>query len=221
MLPRTPLVLAATLLVGTSGPVRAQSRSLSLIIPDTIYAEIRLSPTPDPTTGVIHVGHFAVSNPLLYGVPGTESAEIFASQTELGRELNRQIGSQLSTFPLGSSSDGFTFTLDTKLGTFSRSSDSFGPLFTQRAFTVGRRRLSVGMNYLRRTYDTYDGRKLRDPELRFYFPHNDCCPGQQTNLQPGGNRTLLSPFFEGDVLEAAPEALGARRFSHARESGNC
>ena len=43
---------------------------------------------------------------------------------------------------------------------------------------------------MRRTYDTFDGRNLRDPELKFYFPHNDCCPDQQANL---GNPAETTP----------------------------
>ena len=124
-------------------------------------------------------------------------------QLQLLNELNRQVGAQLTTSPLGSSAGGFAFTLNPSLGTLSRSSDSFGPLFTQRAFTVGRRKLSLGLNYLRRTYDTFDGQNLREGDLKFYFPHNDCCPNQTPSGQAVGDDTTLTPFFEGDVLEGA------------------
>ena len=68
---------------------------------------------------------------------------------------------------------------------------------------MGRRNLSLGLNYLRRTYDTFDGQDLREGDIRLYFPHNDCCPGQGTSGQAGGDGTTLNPFFEGDVLEGA------------------
>ena len=199
---RTSLVLSATLLVFASGPVAAQDKPpLSTIIPGTIFAEISIA-AGSGRPGSPHTAHFDVFNPL-FGSITAETSAIYQSQIDLATQLNRSIGSQLSTFPLGASTGGFTFTLDPTLGTFSRSSDSFGPLFTQRAFTVGRKKLSVGMNYLRRTYDTFDGLDLRDAETKFYFPHNDCCPGQNpTTGVPVGDGSALNPYFEGDVLEA-------------------
>src|SRR5690348_13255361 len=55
--------------------------------------------------------------------------------------INNLLGDQLSSFPLGSSAGGFTWTFEPKSSTFSRSSDSFGPIFSERAITIGRHRL--------------------------------------------------------------------------------
>jgi hypothetical protein len=194
---RFSLALSLFCLLIVSGIAAAQDRPLSVIVPRAILQPIQLSPTPDPVTGVIHTAHFDLQNAIYINSLPDQARAVYQSQLELSRELNRQIGSQLSSFPLGSSSGGFAFTLDPSLGTFSRSSDSFGPLFAERAYTVGRNNISFGMNYMRRTYDVYDGRDLRQPEIKFYFPHNDCCP------PPTGSGDLLTPFFEGDVLEAA------------------
>ena len=195
-------IAAATLLVIVAGvcatEAHAQSDSLSNLIPSKVFSRIRLDPSPPGTAGAGgHSAHFDIFNQQ-YGSAGDADA-IYENQTELAAELNRQLGSQLSTFPLGSSAGGFSFTLDPTLGTFSRSSDSFGPLFAQRAFTVGRNRLSLGMNYLRRTFDSYEGRSLPDADIKLYFPHNDCC-GLQPAPTPDG--TTLNLFFEGDVIEA-------------------
>lgn len=197
-------ITAAALLAcigGAAAPARAQSDSLSNLIPSKIFSSIRLNPSPPGTAGAPHTAHFDILNSQ-YGRPQGEAADIYNSQTNLAAELNRQIGSELSTSPLGSSAGGFSFTLDPTLGTFSRSTDSFGPLFAQRAYTAGRGRLSLGMNYLRRTYDSYEGESLRNADLKFYFPHNDCCPNQTPSGDPVGDSSLLTPFFEGDVIEA-------------------
>ena len=197
---RTSLVLSATLLMFTLTPVGAQDRPLSTIIPNAIFNGVEISAGAG-TPGSPHTAHFDVFNTQLFGDPSTQTAAIYESQIGLGTQLNRQIGSQLSTLPIGASTGGFTFTLDPALGTFSRGSDSFGPLFTQRAFTVGRNKFGVGMNYLRRTYDTYEGLNLRDAEIKLFFPHNDCCPQQTDTGIPGGDDSTLNPFFEGDVME--------------------
>jgi Putative MetA-pathway of phenol degradation len=199
---RTSLILAATLLTITPGSVRAQGGSLSEIVPRALLSGIRLDPSPPGTAGAPHTAHFDILNTQQYGDLTGDALAIYQSQVGLAADLNRSIASQLSTFPLGSSSGGFTYTLDPALGTFSRSSESFGPLFAERAYTVGRNNLSVGLNYMRRTYDTYEGRDLRDGEITLYFPHNDCCPGQTSTGDPVGDGTLTNPFFEGDVMQA-------------------
>jgi len=72
---------------------------------------------------------------------------------------------ELGTLPVSSSSGGFTYRLDGSLGTVVRSSDSFGPFFTERSLTAGRNRFSFGIGYQSALYDTIDGRDLRDGTL--------------------------------------------------------
>jgi hypothetical protein len=72
---------------------------------------------------------------------------------------------ELATLPIGSSAGGFTYRLDPALGTVIRSSDSFGPFFTERALTAGRRQSSFAVSYQAASFDTIDGRSLRDGTL--------------------------------------------------------
>ena len=78
-------------------------------------------------------------------------------------------GNQLSSFPLGSASGGFTWTFDTASGAMTRGSNSFGPIFAERPLTIGRKRLNVGTNYQRVTFDRLDGKRLRGGEIVGYF----------------------------------------------------
>jgi Putative MetA-pathway of phenol degradation len=82
--------------------------------------------------------------------------------------VNQLMAIQVSSFPLGSSAGGFSWTFDPALGTFNRLSSSFGPVFSERALTIGRRRLNFGMNYQRATFDKIEGQVLRDGEIRTY-----------------------------------------------------
>jgi hypothetical protein len=72
---------------------------------------------------------------------------------------------EIATLPIASSSGGFTYRLDNTLGTFIRSSDSFGPFFTERSLTAGVNRASFGVGYQSTQYETIDGRNLRDGTL--------------------------------------------------------
>jgi hypothetical protein len=71
---------------------------------------------------------------------------------------------ELSWLP-SSSGGGFTYRLDPALGTVIRSSDSFGPLFTQRSLVSGQGRASFGVSYSSTNFEHIDGRSLRDGTL--------------------------------------------------------
>src|SRR5688572_25914276 len=89
------------------------------------------------------------------------------------RQLNQGIASQLSTFPLGSSSAGFTYTFDPALGVFNRSTETFGPVFAERPITAGKGKLSFGVTHLRASYDEFEGQGLRDGDIKLYLTHQD------------------------------------------------
>ena len=93
----------------------AQGTPISEILPKLIQADIRLATPPPGTPFASHDAHF---------IPG--------EQEQLVPYLfNQSILSQLTTFPLGSSSGGFTYSLDPSLGTWTRSTNSFGPAFAE------------------------------------------------------------------------------------------
>jgi outer membrane putative beta-barrel porin/alpha-amylase len=71
----------------------------------------------------------------------------------------------LATVPIETSSSGFVYRLDPELGTVTRSSDSFGTFFVERAMTSGRGRASFGTSGTTTGYDRLDGLNLRDGTL--------------------------------------------------------
>jgi hypothetical protein len=82
--------------------------------------------------------------------------------------LNSLIAAQVSSFPLASSAGGFSWAFDSALGTLTRVSDSFGPVFAERALTVGRGRVNVAFAYQRTTFDSLQGRDLESGEIQTY-----------------------------------------------------
>lgn len=83
-------------------------------------------------------------------------------------DFNQAVVSQLATFPLGSSAGGFTFTFDPTRQTFTRTSDSFGPSYAERAMTMGAGTFNLGVTYQRSTYDSVEGQDLHNGEIRFF-----------------------------------------------------
>jgi hypothetical protein len=79
--------------------------------------------------------------------------------------LARFLSLELATIPVSSSAGGFTYRLDSALGMVVRSSDSFGPFFTERSLTTGRHRASFGVGYGGTSFVNIDGRNLRDGTL--------------------------------------------------------
>jgi hypothetical protein len=129
------------------------------------------------------------------GGPAANHAAHFTSQESARAvltEFDRAIGTQIATFPVGSSSAAFTYSFDRSLGVYNRNTQSFGPLFTERPLTAGKGKLSVGMNYLDATYDRFEGRDLKGGDLTLYLRHED------TN----NDGSLLTTFFEGDIIRA-------------------
>jgi uncharacterized membrane protein YgcG len=181
------VALAAAL--GLFSPTAAMSQEaqlpLSEILTNLFSNTIVLAPRSTPEVPS-HAAHFK---------PGPE-------QLQTPEQFNQQIVTLLSTFPFASSSGGFTYTYDPSLGTFSRSSESFGPLFAERALTIGRQRGSLGLAFQRSTYDTFEGKNLRQRDIKFYIQHTDCCGKVQNGAQTGDG-SLLNPAFEGDLIEAA------------------
>ncbi len=173
-------------------PATAQSRPLSDLVSDLLLGGITLPGGADP--GRPHAGHFTLLNPTFGGSQANSKVSLEAIQA-VGA-FNDRFRSQLANFPLGSSSGGFTWSLDEQLGVYTRRTFSFGPAFTERALTIGRRKFSTGFNYQYSSFDSFGGESLNDMSIRFYLPHTDCCPNVAAP-------SLLSPGFEGDLLEAA------------------
>jgi hypothetical protein len=154
---------------------------------------------PDGLAGLL-LRFFSPTNPVvLQAAPDPFShAAHFVSQPnaqETLRQLNRGIASQLSTFPLGSSSAGFTYTFDPELGVFNRSTETFGPVFSERPLTAGKGKLSFGATQLHATYDRFEGQDLRAGDIKLYLEHQD--------VNRDGSRLNPALWFEGDIIEAA------------------
>jgi Putative MetA-pathway of phenol degradation len=163
--------LALVLAVVTPRALFAQATPLSEILVQLIQAEVRLAPPPPGTPFASHEAHF---------LPGED-------QVLTPFLFNQAIVSQLSSYPIGSAAGGFTYTFDAALGTYSRSSKTFGPSFLERALTIGKGRLNLGASYQHASFSSFEDKDIEGGDIRFYLTH-----------QPVGGF-----FFEGDLVETA------------------
>ena len=89
---------------------------------------------------------------------GTNHAAHFNSAFQSDfRLVNIALTSQLTAVPLPSPASGFTYKFDSATGTFVRSTNSFGPILSDRAETIGRGRIAFGFSHQFFSFDHLDG----------------------------------------------------------------
>jgi hypothetical protein len=171
------LVLAVLVLAVVSGEAVAQDVPLSRLLTNLYGTEglkvESLTPLPD---GSNHSAHFNSS-----------------FQTSF-TPFNTALASQLASVPLPSPASGFTYTLDSSLGVFKRSTQSFGPILSDRADTIGKHKLSVGFSFQHFNFDSIDGVGLR--AVPVVFTHDNQAPGGRADLVTTANsiQMKLSQF---------------------------
>jgi hypothetical protein len=151
---RTAVLAAMVWAAGAAGVAAQDSGKLSLLIPDLygptglfVDSEARL---PDGST---HSAHFNS-----------------AFQAEF-TQFNIALASQLAAIPLPSPASGFTYTFDSSLGVFKRSTESFGPILAERAETIGKKKFTFGVSYQYFKFDSLEGVDL--DSIPAVFTHDE------------------------------------------------
>jgi hypothetical protein len=179
-----------TLVLSAVTPGTLSAQSLAQLLPRLLSESVTMPSTAPGVTGNPHEAHFLPD----------------AAQLTAPYALNVAVVSQLSTFPIGTSSGGFTYTTDERTGVPRRSSNNFGPAFAERASTMGKGRFNAGVNFQRVEYDRFEGTDLDGGQIPFYLRHNECCPGQGIDGTPRVSPPVptqdANPAFEGDLVEA-------------------
>jgi hypothetical protein len=82
--------------------------------------------------------------------------------------LNTEIGLELSTLPLGSSGSGISFSFDKEHHPVS-TEDTLGPILTERAAVIGKKKVDLGVAYQYFSFSQVDGLDLH--KLNSVFQH--------------------------------------------------
>jgi hypothetical protein len=163
---------AQPLVPGTvvTGRCQGNESEPACVLPN-LFGPTGLSVYPNPR--VPHYAHF-----------------IGSAQTALNQTLSSAIATQLATLPIISPSSGFTYKYDSEAGAFVRSTTSFGPIYAERSETVGRGKVSFGLDYQRFRFSNIDGIDLHKvPAVFSHIP--DTGPGN-TRLD-----------YEADVIQTS------------------
>jgi len=91
-------------------------------------------------------------------------------QSEFG-QINNALATQLLSLPLPSPASGFTYTFNPSLGVFTRSTQSFGSILSERAETIGKKRVTFGFNFQHFNFDSFQGVPLNN--VPAVFTHDD------------------------------------------------
>jgi hypothetical protein len=76
--------------------------------------------------------------------------------------LDTGVATQLALLPLAAPASGIAFTFDKSLGVSVASNESFGPILSERAKTLGRRRFFIGFSYQYFHFNNLDGISLNN-----------------------------------------------------------
>ena len=171
MLARRKFIIGATAIVALAGPGASGAQDLANLVVDVIDQEFRLG--SNAIAGAEHTFHF-------------NEAELVTGS------LNSAIVQQLTSAPLVSSASGsVALEWDPVTNSFATTASSFGPVFAERAETMGAGKLNFGFSMMRLNYDSIDGIPLDGSGLGFDIKHQD------TGAQDG---TTLDNFVEGDLI---------------------
>src|ERR1035438_138624 len=177
---------ALPILILTSYPCLAQT----ILTPGTIVTGQCNGRTTEP--GCVLPNLFGSTGLTLYNSPAFSHFAHFvgSAQTTLNQTLSTAIATQLAILPIISPASGFTYMYDSSAGAFVRTSSSFGPIYTERAETIGRGKISFGASYQRFRFGSLDGINLHN--VPAVFTH---IPG----TGPGGT---VEPY-EADVIKTS------------------
>jgi hypothetical protein len=129
----------------------------------------------------------------------THSAHFNSNFQSSFTQFTVALTSRLTDVPLPTPASGFTYTYDKEKGTFTRSTQSFGPILSERAETIGKNKLSFSFNVQRFSFDSIEGIDLSSVPAVFTHDDRDLGGGRldlvTTNNAITANVTQATTFF--------------------------
>jgi hypothetical protein len=186
---RSTVGLLAAVACLTSAPLDAQG------LRDRISSLFIFGPGQDP---LFLAGSADPNNPTFIQAHGTHFVPASAAENaSLITFVTGAIGANIGNIPIGSTSGAETFRFEG--GVPVRTSESAGPIFAERAQTLGRGRLLAGLSRSTFSFATLRGVDISDIQLNFTHENVDfpACD----SLFAGDCSRMGVPAFENDVME--------------------
>lgn len=128
-----------------------------------------------------------------HGTHFLEAADL--ANSSLSPALNSLIASNVSSFPLSSTSAGVTFDFST--GQPVSITESMGPIFAETGKTLGKGKFNFGVNYNYLSFAKFRGIDTED--IRFTFTHQDVTPGEGPLGQSRNESDTIDLILDMDV----------------------
>jgi hypothetical protein len=186
---RSAIGLLAAFACIVTAPLHAQG------LRDRISSLFIFGPGEDP---LFLAGSADPTNPAFIQAHGTHFVPASAAENaSLIAFVTGAIGANIGNTPLGSTSGAETFRFEG--GVPVRTTESAGPIFAERAQTLGRGRVLAGLSRSTFSFATLRGVDLRDIQLTFTHQNVDF-PNCDSLF--GGDCTRMGvPSFENDVMQ--------------------
>ena len=155
--------------------------------------ETRLRPNPtDPIATISHPMHF---------IPGL-------SLQLAPRELNKAIGSDSRRSRCRPHPAGFAYTTDPATGEIRLAAATFGPVYAERALTIGKRRFDFGLSFQPTSFDSFETAELGGRQHAVHSRAQQLLRWQgcwQSNCRPadGPGTESLQPRFRARPVAVA------------------
>lgn len=185
----TTVVLLAAVCCAATQPLQAQR------LRERISSLFIFGPGQDP---LFLAGSADPNNPAFIQAHGTHFVPASAAENaSLITFVTGAIGANIGNTPIGSTSGAETFRFEG--GVPVRTSTSAGPIFAERAQTLGRGRMLAGLTRSTFSFATLRGVDLKDIQLTFTHENVDfpACD----SLFGGDCARMGVPAFENDVME--------------------
>ncbi|HZQ22557.1 MAG TPA: hypothetical protein VFA89_07125 [Terriglobales bacterium] len=175
------------------GPCPTATSTQTTTIPTFSKDMICTVPQVYGAGGLVGTDH---GGPLLSTARFSHAAHFSSSALQSFSPLNTAIGTQLTQLPFTSPGSGFIFSFNPSLGVVTRQTESFGPVLTERADTIGKHRVFVGVSYQYFNFDQADGVNLRNFGAVFHHESEStlCTPGSVITCIDG------EPVFQRDII---------------------
>jgi hypothetical protein len=187
--PQASLRFASVVLLALAACSRGYSQSAPIVLaPGTVVTGQCAGHTTEP--GCVLPNLFGPGGITVFANPTFPHYAHFigSAQQIMNQTLSSAIGTQLAVLPFVSPASGFTYKFDPDLGVFERSTTGFGPVYSERADTIGKGRVSFGVSYQRFRFGSLDGLNLH------------AIPAAFTHVPDTGPGGAAEPY-EADVIQ--------------------
>lgn len=191
----TAAVTAALLLVTTKAQSQTSAQNVYSVLSQSSVFNQRVYNSSGQSIGMLNQAVpnvYAFGGNLSLGSVGAtlpvSSFQVNASIIQVNNAINSSIATALSAIPLASPASGVIFKIDPLTGADVPATSTLGPVFTERAETIGKHRLYIGLSHEDFHFTSINGQSLNG----------------LTVLYPGGTASGITNLTNGQKLTSYP-----------------